>query len=54
MLEIALKGQQVAKDVNIAVLYGDFVFNTGKSSFELGDIEQNQKKKSSILIFRYE
>ena len=45
------KGQQVAKDVNIAVLYGDFVFNTGKSSFELGDIEQNQKKKVQFSFF---
>ena len=46
------EGQQVAKDVNIAVLYGDFVFNTGKSSFELGDIEQkNQKKKVQFSFF---
>ena len=45
------KGQQVAKDVNIAVLYGDFVFNTGKSSFELGDIRQNQKKKVQFSFF---
>ena len=45
------KGQQVAKDVNIAVLFGDFVFNTGKSSFELGDIEQNQKKKVQFSFF---
>ena len=45
------KGQQVAKNVNIAVLYGDFVFNTGKSSFELGDIEQNQKKKVQFSFF---
>jgi len=45
------KGQQVAKDVNIAVLYGDFVFNTGKSSFMLGDIRQNQKKKVQFSFF---
>ena len=45
------KGQQDAKDVNVAVLYGDFVFNTGKSSFELGDIEQNQKKKVQFSFF---
>ena len=45
------RGQQVAKDVNIAVLYGDFVFNTGKSSFKLGDIKQNQKKKVQFSFF---
>ncbi len=44
-------GQQVAKNVNIAVLYGDFVFNTGKSSFNLGDIKQNQKKKIQFSFF---
>jgi len=44
-------GQQMAKDVNIAVLYGDFVFNTGKSSFDLGDIKQNQKKKIQFSFF---
>ena len=44
-------GQQIAKDVNIAVLYGDFVFNTGKSSFDLGDIKQNQKKKVKFSFF---
>ena len=44
-------GQQMAKDVNIAVLYGDFVFNTGKSSFRLGDIKQNQKKKIQFSFF---
>ena len=44
-------GQQIAKDVNIAVLYGDFVFNTGKSSFDLGDIKQNQKKKIQFSFF---
>ena len=45
------EGQQVAKDVNINVLYGDFVFNTGKSSFKLGDIKQNQKKKVQFSFF---
>jgi len=44
-------GQQVAKNVSLAVLYGDFVFNTGKSSFELGDIKQNQKKKVEFSFF---
>ena len=44
-------GQQVAKDVNIAVLYGDFVFNTGRSTFFLGDIKQNQKKKILFSFF---
>ena len=44
-------GQQVAKNVNIAVLYGDFVFNTGKSNFNLGDIKQNQKKKIRFSFF---
>jgi hypothetical protein len=44
-------GQQMAKDVNISVLYGDFVFNTGKSSFRLGDIKQNQKKKIQFSFF---
>jgi len=44
-------GQQVARDVNIAVLYGDFVFNTGKSTFYLGDIKQNQKKKIQFSFF---
>ena len=44
-------GQQVARDVNIAVLYGDFVFNTGKSTFYLGDIKQNQKKKIKFSFF---
>ena len=44
-------GQQVAKNVNIAVLYGDFVFNTGKSSFNLGDIKHNQKKKIQFSFF---
>ena len=44
-------GQQIAKDVNISVLYGDFVFNTGKSNFDLGDIKQNQKKKVQFSFF---
>jgi hypothetical protein len=44
-------GQQVAKNVNIAVLYGDFVYNTGKSNFNLGDIKQNQKKKIQFSFF---
>ena len=44
-------GQQMAKDVNISVLYGDFVFNTGKSSFNLGNIKQNQKKKVQFSFF---
>ena len=44
-------GQQVAKNVNVAVLYGDFVFNTGKSNFNLGDIKQNQKKKIQFSFF---
>jgi hypothetical protein len=44
-------GQQVAKDVKIAVLYGDFVFNTGRSTFFLGDIKQNQKKKILFSFF---
>ena len=44
-------GQQMAKNVSLAVLYGDFVFNTGKSSFELGDIKQNQKKKVEFSFF---
>ena len=48
---ISNKGQQVAKDVNIDVLYGDYVFNTGKSSFKLGDIKQNQKKKIEFSFF---
>ena len=44
-------GQQVAKNVSLAVLYGDFVFNTGKSSFDLGNIKQNQKKKVEFSFF---
>jgi hypothetical protein len=44
-------GQQMAKNVSLAVLYGDFVFNTGKSNFELGDIKQNQKKKVQFSFF---
>jgi hypothetical protein len=44
-------GQQIAKNVSLAVLYGDFVFNTGKSIFELGDIKQNQKKKVEFSFF---
>tara|TARA_Y100001970_G_scaffold279415_1_gene386704 strand:+ start:334 stop:1539 length:1206 start_codon:yes stop_codon:yes gene_type:complete len=44
-------GQQMAEDVNLAVLYGDFVFNTGKSSFNLGNIKQNQKKKIQFSFF---
>ena len=44
-------GQQMAKNVSLSVLYGDFVFNTGKSNFELGDIKQNQKKKVQFSFF---
>jgi len=44
-------GQQMAEGVNLAVLYGDFVYNTGKSSFNLGNIKQNQKKKIQFSFF---
>ena len=54
MFEIKLGSDLIAKDVNINVLYGDFVFNTGKSSFKLGDIKQNQKKESPIFFFCHE
>ena len=44
-------GQQIAQDVSIEVLYGDFVFNTGKSSFNLGNIKKDQKKKVQFSFF---
>ena len=44
-------GQQIAQDVSIEVLYGDFVFNTGKSSFNLGSIKKDQKKKVQFSFF---
>ena len=44
-------GQQVAKDVSLEVLFGDFVFNTGKSSFSLGNIKKDQKKKVQFSFF---
>ena len=44
-------GQQVAKDVSLEVLFGDFVFNTGKSSFNLGNIKKDQKKKVQFSFF---
>ena len=44
-------GQQIAQNVSIQVLYGDFVFNTGKSSFNLGDIKKDQKKKVQFSFF---
>ena len=44
-------GQQVAKDVSLEVLFGDFVFNTGKSSFKLGNIKKDQKKKVQFSFF---
>ena len=50
-LYVKNNGQQVAKDVSIEVLFGDFVFNTGKSSFNLGNIKKNQKKKVQFSFF---
>ncbi len=44
-------GQQIAKDVSLEVLFGDFVFNTGKSSFNLGNIKKDQKKKVQFSFF---
>ena len=44
-------GMQVAKDVSLEVLFGDFVFNTGKSSFSLGNIKKDQKKKVQFSFF---
>lgn len=44
-------GQQVAEDVSLEILFGDFVFNTGKSSFNLGNIKKNQKKKVQFSFF---
>lgn len=44
-------GQQVAEDVSLEILFGDFVFNTGKSSFNLGKIKKNQKKKVQFSFF---
>ena len=45
------QGQQIAKNVEISILYGDYVFNTGKSSFSVGSIKQNQKKKIGFSFF---
>ena len=47
------KGQQVAKDVNIAVLYGDFVFNTENLASSL-EILSKIKRRKSNFIFRHE
>ena len=45
------KGQRLAKDVSVSVLYGEHIFNTGKSLFLLGDIYHNEIKEVPFSFF---
>ena len=45
------RGQRSAKNVSVSVLYGENIFNTGKSSFSLGDIHHNEIKDVTFSFF---
>ena len=45
------KGQRSAKNVSVSVLYGENIFNTGQSSFSLGDIHHNEIKDVIFSFF---